>query len=57
MSTVMKVVGLVTAVSALAATGLVLTSDAARRTAKDVAGAVEKTGRKMGDLVDKMDQN
>ncbi len=54
MNTVMKAVTLVTAVSVVAATGLVLTSDAARRTAKDVAGAVERTGRKMGNLVDKM---
>lgn len=54
MNTVMKMVGIVTAASMVAATGLVLTSDAARRTAKNVAGAVEKTGRKMGDLVDKM---
>ena len=51
----MKMVGIVTAASMVAATGLVLTSDAARRTAKNVAGAVEKTGRKMGDLVDKME--
>ena len=57
MNTVMKMVGIVTAASMVAATGLVLTSDAARRTAKNVAGAVEKTGRKMGNLVDKLDQN
>ena len=54
MNTVMKAVAVVTAMSALAATGLVLTSDAARKTAKNVAGAVEQTGRKMGNLVDKM---
>ena len=51
---VMKMVTFVTAVSVVAATGLVLASDAARRTAKGMANAVENAGHKMGQVIDKM---
>lgn len=52
--TVMKAAGIVTAMSVAAATGLMMTGNAARRAAKSVAGTVEKTGRKMGKAISRM---
>ena len=54
MNTMIKATMAITAVSVMAATGFVLTSNAARRTAKQVASAVENTGHKMGKMIDRM---
>jgi hypothetical protein len=50
----MTVAGIVTAVAAAAATGLVMSGNSVKRVAKNAAQTVEQTGKKMGQMVKKM---